>query len=95
MIIMIILIALKGASQDCLQSPQCAVNCLQHVHSIGQGAIVCKSCAKYQVLITCNRACATCYEGTARLLDLTDLVYWLKQSTDQGEEETGAPRVNS
>ena len=39
----IIIIALKGVIRDCLQFPHCAANCLQHVHSRGPGAIVCKS----------------------------------------------------
>ena len=35
-----IIISLKGAIRDFLQSPHCAVNCLQHIHSSGPGAIV-------------------------------------------------------
>ena len=30
-----------------IQSPHCAANCLLHVHSSGQGAIVCKLLATY------------------------------------------------
>ena len=37
-----------------LQSPLCAVNCLQRVRSSGQGGVVCKSCSTHRVLISCN-----------------------------------------
>ena len=37
-----------------LQSPHCAVNRLQHVRLSGPGAIVCKSHATHQALITCS-----------------------------------------
>ena len=50
-----------------------APNCLQHAHSSGPGAIVCKLCATHRALITCNLQCATWYEGTAQLLSLTEL----------------------
>ena len=53
MIIMII-IAFKGAIRDFLQSPHSAANCLQHVRSSGPGTIVCKSRATYPVLIMCK-----------------------------------------
>ena len=42
-----------------LPSPHCATNCVQHVLSSGQGAIVCKSRA------ICD--CVTWYKGTAQL----------------------------
>ena len=48
--LIIIIIAFKAAVQDFLQSPRCAVNCLQHVRSSGQGTIVCKSRATHQRL---------------------------------------------
>ena len=66
--IIIIIIRLKGAVKDFLQSPHC---CLQHVHSSGQGAIVRKSIATHPAFITCNMPCATWYKGTAQLLSLT------------------------
>ena len=50
-----------------LQSPHCAANCLQHVCSSGQRAIVCKSRAIFRALITCNMSYATWYEGTTQL----------------------------
>ena len=56
-IIKIKIIAYKGAIRDFLQSPHCAVNRLQRVCSSGPGAIVCKSCATHQALITCNISC--------------------------------------
>ena len=58
-IILIIIIALKGAIRDFLQSPHCAANCLQHVGSSGPGAILCKSHATHRALITCKPA--VCY----------------------------------
>ena len=70
-IITIIIIVLKGTSQDFSQSPHCTVNCLQHVHSSGQVTIMCKSHAPHPVLITCSVLCATWYKGTAQLLSLT------------------------
>ena len=54
----IIIIAFKGSNRDFLQSPHCAENCCQHVHSSGQGAIVCKSRATHRALFTCNMQCA-------------------------------------
>ena len=56
-IIIIIIIALKGAIRDFLQSPHSAANCLQHARSSGPGAIVCKSRATHPALITCNMSC--------------------------------------
>ena len=53
-IIIIIIIAFKGAIRDFLQSPHSAANCLQHVRSSGPGAIVCKSHATHRTLITCK-----------------------------------------
>ena len=41
-----------------LQSPHCALNCLQHVRSIGQGTIMCKLCttqsAYHMQHVTCH-----------------------------------------
>ena len=54
LILIIIIIAFKGAIQDFLQSPHSAANYLQHVRSSDPGAIVCKSRAAHQALITCN-----------------------------------------
>ena len=56
-IIMIIIIALKDTIRDFLQSPHCAARRLQHVRLSGPGAIVCKSHATHQVLITRNLCC--------------------------------------
>ena len=53
-IIIIIIIAFKGAIRDFLQSPHSAANCLQHVRSSGPGATVCKSRATHVALITCK-----------------------------------------
>ena len=54
LIIIIIIIAFKGAIRDFLQSPHSAANCLQHARSSGPGAIVCKSRATHRALITCK-----------------------------------------
>ena len=59
-IIIIIIIAFKGAIRDFLQSPHSAVNCLQHVRSSGTGAIVCKSRATHLALFTC-KCYVTCH----------------------------------
>ena len=53
-IIIIIIITFKGAIRDFLQSPHSAANCLQCARSSGPGAIVCKSRATHQALITCK-----------------------------------------
>ena len=37
-----------------LQSHHCSTNRLEHVYSSDLGAVVCKSCATHQALITCN-----------------------------------------
>ena len=54
----ITLIAFKGTIRDFLQSPHSASNCLQHVHSSGSGAIVCKSRATHRALTMCNMSCS-------------------------------------
>ena len=56
-IIMIIAIAWEGAIQDCFYNLLTAANHLQHVHSSGPGAVVCKSRATHQTLIMCNMSC--------------------------------------
>ena len=43
-----------------LQSPHCATNCLQHIHSSGQGAVVCKSYANHVQCIE-RLSYATCH----------------------------------
>ena len=50
--IIIVIIPFKFAIRDCLQSPHCAANRLQHVRSSGPATIVCKSCATHRALIT-------------------------------------------
>ena len=52
-----VIIGLKGAIRDSLQSPHCAANRLQHVRSSGPGAIVCKSRSTHRAHITCNLSC--------------------------------------
>ena len=72
-LIIIIIIALKGANWDFWQSPLCATNRLQHVHSSGPGRnrlqITCNTLSAYHVQHVSR---ATWYEGTAQLLRLTE-----------------------
>ena len=65
-IMIIIIIELKGAIRDFLQSPHCAANCLQHVRSSGLGAIVYTSRATHTALITCNTHSAHHVQHTQR-----------------------------
>ena len=51
---MTMVMTLKGANQDLLQSPFCAANCHQHMRTNGQGAIMCKSRATHRARITCS-----------------------------------------
>ena len=60
LIVIIIIIAFKGAIRDFLQSPHSAANCLQHVRSSDPGEIVCKSRATHRTLIMC-KCHATCH----------------------------------
>ena len=69
----IALMTLKGTIQNVILSPDWATNCLQHVCSSDQGAIVYKSCATHWALITCNMSCITWYEEIAHLLSFTEL----------------------
>ena len=41
-LVIIIMMTWKGTIQEFLQSPICAVNCLQHICTSGQGAVMCK-----------------------------------------------------
>ena len=85
-IIIIIIIAFKGAIRDFLQSPHSAANCLQHVRSSGPGTIACKSRATHRALITC-KCHVTCHlvrrDSSAIKFDRTEiafisaLFYWL------------------
>ena len=53
----------------------CATDCLQHLHSSGQGAIVCKSHANTPAPITRNASCATWYEGILLCCLLTQVTH--------------------
>ena len=99
----IVIILLTGANRDFLQSPHCAVNRLQHVHSSGPGAIVCKSCATHQALVTCSMSCfVPC--GTKGQLSYTvwqslnriylSSILLAEPLTDEGGEETRVPGEN-
>ena len=82
----VIIIAFKGAIRDFLQSPHSAANCLQHIHSSGPGAVVCKSHATHRALITC-KCHVTCHlvrrDSSAIKFDRVEiafiwaLFYWL------------------
>ena len=77
-IIIIIIITFKGAIRDFLQSPHSAANCLQHVRSSGQGAIVCNYVQHIKRLACASVMLrATWYKGTAQLLSLTELKSYL------------------
>ena len=52
-----------------LQSCHNTTNCLQHIQLSGKGAVECKSRATHRALVTCNMSCATGYEGTAAVVD--------------------------
>ena len=67
--IIIIIIAFKGAIRDFLQSPCSATNCLQHIRSSGPGAVVCKSRAAHQALITwkCHVTCHLVRRGSSAI----------------------------
>ena len=73
LLVLIVMIALKGAITDFLQSPHCFANCLRHESSSGSGAFVCKACAAHKALTACNMLYATRYEGTAQPSSLTEL----------------------
>ena len=84
--IIIIIIAFKGAIRDFLQSPHSAANCLQHVRSVGPGTTMCKSRATHRALITC-KCHVTCHlvrrDSSAIKCDRVEtafiwaLFYWL------------------
>ena len=80
-----------------LQCRHCAVNCLWHRCSSGEGAIVCKSHATHLALIAYNLLCAMWWEGIAQLLRLTELkshlfsvaslaetIYWWRRGEENG-----------
>ena len=77
-IIIIIIIAFKGAIRDFLQSPHSAANCLQHVRSSGPGAIVCKSRATHRALSTC-KCHVTCHlvrrDSSATKFDRVEIAF--------------------
>ena len=73
--IRIIMITFKGTIPDFLQSPHCATNCLQHVHSNGQSATVCKSCATHRELITCNMCQVVRRDNSAIESDILNHIY--------------------
>ena len=85
-IIIIIIIAFKGAIRDFLQSPHSTANRLQHVRSSGPGATVCKSRATHRALFTC-KCHVTCHlvrrDSSAIRFDRVEiafiwaLFYWL------------------
>ena len=103
LIIIIIVIAFKGAIRDYLQSPHSAANCLQHVRLSGPGAVVCKSCATHWALITCKCRVTGLLVGRDSLavkFDRVEVTFilvlfdWLNHWTHEGGEETGVPGEN-
>ena len=104
-IIIIIIIAFKGAIRDFLQSPHSTANCLQHVAYVQVARA--QSCANHvqhiePLSLASVMLRATWYEGTAQLLSLTELKSHLFElyfvgwtiKTDEGGEETGVPGEN-
>ena len=78
MMIMMMIIAFKGAIRDLLESPHSAANCLQHVRSSGMRAIVCKSRATHRALISC-KCHVTCHlvrrDSSAIKLDRVEIAF--------------------
>ena len=68
-----IILNLKGIILNLLQSPHYAMNYLQHTHSSGQDATICKSHSTHWALITSNMSCGLWYKGTVQPLSLTEL----------------------
>ena len=96
-VIMIIIVALKGAYWYFLQSPHCAANSLQRLWSSGHGTIVCKSCATHPVLITCNISCHMVWRDSSAIkFDKVEIAFITLEDkfTDEGGEETRVPREN-
>ena len=77
------IIALKGANRDILQSPHCAVSL---------GAILCKSRAAHRVLITCNMLFIKF--DRVEIAFIWALFLLAEPLTDEGEKETGIPGEN-
>ena len=69
----------KRRIQDFLQSPHCTTKRLQHVHSCGLGAIVCKSHRALIIYVQHAVLYATWCEGTAQLLSLTEFKLHLSE----------------
>ena len=69
-VVVVVTRAFQAAIRDFLHSPHCVANRLQHVRSSGLGAVVCNTSSAYHVQHVVLRA--TLYEGTARLLSLTE-----------------------
>ena len=81
-----IIIAFKGAIRDFLQSPHSAANCLQHVRSSGQGAIVCNHVQHIERLsrATCRVTCHLARRDSSaikfdrvEIAFIWSLFYWL------------------
>ena len=62
-IIVIIVMTLKDANRDFVQSPYCIATC-QHISASGPGSVVRESLVTHQALVTCTMPCNTWYEGT-------------------------------
>ena len=63
----------KRCNSRFLQFLYCARICFQHVHSSGNGTVVCRLRATHPAFITCNMLFAMWYKGTTQLLSLTEL----------------------
>ena len=93
------IIALKGSITDCLQSPPCAANCLEHVHSSGPGVIMCKNHVRHIERLsraTClapveRRDTSAIYFGRDEIAFSVALYLLAEPLSDEGGEETGDP----
>ena len=64
---------------DFLQSPHCATNHLQHVHSSGPSSFLCKSYATHQEFIMCRKKCRQltyCAFSTCACSSVCISVWW-------------------
>ena len=69
--ILVIIMIIKTPDFLVLQSPHCAVNCLQHAQSSGLGTVVCRSHVTHRALLMWNM-CAVWYGLMAQPLRLTE-----------------------
>ena len=84
-VMIMIIMTLKDAVWDCLQSPYCAANCLQCVRSSGKDTVVCSSPATNTYHVVRKDSSAIRFERIESSCILV-LIHWLKPLTDRGGE---------